>query len=93
MKKAFILSIIVISLLTSLSSSAQSIDKKSIAGAWLGKINTGAMDLRIVFNLILVGNDSLSATLDSPDQGAKGIKIGPVTVDGDKIKMENIMAL
>jgi alpha-beta hydrolase superfamily lysophospholipase len=87
MKKAFILSFIIIALLTSLTSSAQSIDKKSIAGSWLGKINAGAMDLRIVFNLILVGNDSLTATLDSPDQGAKGIKIGPVVIDGDKIKI------
>lgn len=91
MKKTFILSIILVSFLTSLTSSSQNIDKKSIAGSWLGKINAGTIDLRIVFNLILVGNDSLTATLDSPDQGAKGIKIGPVVIDGDKIKISAAM--
>jgi alpha-beta hydrolase superfamily lysophospholipase len=87
MKKTFLLSLIVISFMASLSSSAQNIDKKAIAGSWLGKINTGAIELRIVFNLTLAGKDSLTATLDSPDQGAKGIKIGPVTTDGNKIKI------
>jgi alpha-beta hydrolase superfamily lysophospholipase len=87
MNKPFVLLIIVISLLISFSSSAQDIDKKAIAGSWLGKINTGAMDLRVVFNLTLAGKDSLTATIDSPDQGAKGIKIGPVTTDGKKIKI------
>jgi uncharacterized protein len=87
MKKSFLLSFIVISFMASLSSSAQNIDKKAITGSWLGKINTGTMDLRVIFNLTLAGKDSLTATLDSPDQGAKGIKIGPVTVNGDKIKI------
>jgi fermentation-respiration switch protein FrsA (DUF1100 family) len=57
------------------------------AGSWLGSINTGAISLRIIFNLSLAGRDSLAATLDSPDQGAKNIKIGPVTVTGENIKI------
>jgi alpha/beta superfamily hydrolase len=61
--------------------------RKSITGSWLGKLNAGAITLRIVFNLSLTGNDSLVATLDSPDQGAKNIKLGPVTFDGSAVKI------
>jgi len=64
-----------------------SLTKKSITGSWLGKISVGAIELRVVFNLSIVENDSLVATLDSPDQGAKGIKLGPVTFTGETIKI------
>jgi uncharacterized protein len=87
MKKLLSLSTLLIILLFSQAISAQSIDKKSITGSWLGKINTGAIELRIVFNLSLVEKDSLVATLDSPDQGAKGIKLGPVTFSGESLKI------
>ena len=63
------------------------ITKKSLTGSWFGKIAAGAVELRIVFNLSIVENDSLVATLDSPDQGARGIKLGPVTFTGETIKI------
>ena len=59
--------------------------KKNVAGSWLGKLSADGMDLRVVFNLTLIGKDSLSVTLDSPDQGAKDIPGGPVTLDKQKI--------
>ena len=68
--------------------SAQDIDKHSITGSWMGKISVGAASLRVVFNLLLVEKDSLVATLDSPDQGAKNIKIGPVSFDGKAITIK-----
>ena len=43
------------------------------------------MDLRVVFNLKLSEADSLTVTLDSPDQGAEGIPAGPVTLENQKI--------
>lgn len=43
--------------------------------------------MRVVFNLSVVEKDSLVATLDSPDQGAKNIKLGPVTFTGETIKI------
>ncbi|MCX6328821.1 MAG: hypothetical protein NTZ85_04785, partial [Bacteroidia bacterium] len=70
---------------------AQNIDKHAIVGSWIGKISTGAVSLRVVFNLSLVEKDSLTATLDSPDQGAKNIKIGPVTLDGNDIKISALV--
>jgi alpha/beta superfamily hydrolase len=63
------------------------IDKKSATGSWMGKIPAGAIELRVVFNLTIIGKDSLVATLDSPDQGAKNIKLGPVSLSGSSIKI------
>jgi len=63
-------------------------DNKSISGSWIGKIPAGGISLRIIFNLSVIENDSLAATLDSPDQGAKNIKIGPVSYDGKIINIK-----
>ncbi|MEI6047276.1 MAG: alpha/beta fold hydrolase [Bacteroidota bacterium] len=88
MKKAYSLLIIAALLLVSHSLSGQkNIDKRPLTGSWLGKITAGAIELRVVFNLSVIGKDSLVATLDSPDQGAKGIKLGPVTYNGETIKI------
>jgi hypothetical protein len=62
-------------------------DKQSITGSWIGRIEVSAISLRIVFNLSVIGSDSLVATMDSPDQGVKNIKLGPVTLAGDNINI------
>jgi pimeloyl-ACP methyl ester carboxylesterase len=88
MKKIFIPLLLMGLILFTQSLNAQKItDKKFITGSWLGKIAAGAIELRIVFNLSVIGKDSLVATLDSPDQGAKNIKLGPVTFTGETIKI------
>lgn len=88
MKKNIIPLLLIGLILFTQSLTAQKItDKKSITGSWLGKIAVGAIELRIVFNLSVVEKDSLVATLDSPDQGAKNIKLGPVTFTGETIKI------
>lgn len=67
------------------SLSAQNKIKNTVLpGSWMGKLSADGMDLRVVFNLKLAG-DSLTVTLDSPDQGAKDIPAGPVIVDNQKI--------
>jgi len=63
------------------------IDNKSVTGSWLGKLEVSSISLRIVFNLSVIGKDSLGATMDSPDQGAKDIKLGPVNIDNEIIKI------
>ncbi len=93
MKKIFFLPSFICLLIISQSAESQNIDYKSINGSWLGKISTGAIDLRIVFNISVAGNDSLSATLDSPDQGAKNIKLGNVTYTGESLKIEAPMLM
>ena len=87
MKRLMPFFFLLIVFLISVQMAAQNIDKKSVTGSWLGKINTNGVSLRIVFNLSIIGADSLVATLDSPDQGAKNIKLGPVTFDGKSIKI------
>ena len=75
-------------ILSSFSVQGQNVsDKKTLPGSWMGKLSTGAIELRVIFNLSLNEKDSLIATLDSPDQGAKNIKLGSVTLSGETIKI------
>jgi uncharacterized protein len=75
-------------LFSSFSVASQNIyDKKSITGSWLGKLSTGGIELRVIFNLSVFENDSLMATLDSPDQGAKNIKLGLATLIGESLRI------
>lgn len=59
-----------------------------IAGTWLGKLKVPGQELRIVFNIKERENGILTATMDSPDQGAKGLKVDTVIFDGRNIKLE-----
>ncbi|MCU0457051.1 MAG: alpha/beta hydrolase [Bacteroidales bacterium] len=69
--------------------SAQETDLyKILPGSWLGRIPAGGINLRVVFNLKAEGRDSLSVTLESPDQGAGVFKIGPVIIEGRTINIK-----
>lgn len=87
MKRTGFLLIIIIILGTADAMTQHLSDKQSVTGSWIGRITAGAVSLRLVFNLSLIEKDSLVATLDSPDQGAKNIKLGPVTFDGKIMKI------
>jgi uncharacterized protein len=88
MKKLLLFPFVILILLICYPMTAQvSAFKTILPGSWLGTINSGAIELRIIFNLSLAGKDSLIATLDSPDQGAKNIKLGKVTLTGETIKI------
>jgi len=56
-----------------------------LPGSWMGKLSADGMELRVVFNLKLVQKDSLTVTLDSPDQNAMDIPAGPVVVENQKV--------
>jgi pimeloyl-ACP methyl ester carboxylesterase len=58
-----------------------------IDGAWLGTLDAGAVKLHVVFH-IMNTEDGLLATLDSPDQGAKGIPVTSVTRQAASLKLE-----
>jgi fermentation-respiration switch protein FrsA (DUF1100 family) len=66
-------SILLISLLTTISLSAQ-----DITGQWNGVLKVQGTQLRLVLNITKTDN-GISSTMDSPDQGAKGI---PTTTTG-----------
>lgn len=56
-----------------------------ITGNWLGKLSVGAVQLRIVFNIVINDEGNYTATMDSPDQGAKDIPMGEVILAGDSL--------
>jgi hypothetical protein len=40
---------------------------------WVGKLEVNSLELRLVLNVFYLSSDSLRATLDSPDQGVRGL--------------------
>jgi uncharacterized protein len=58
-----------------------------IDGAWLGSLETGAVKLRVVFHIVNT-EDGLTAMMDSPDQGMKGLPTTSVTRSGSSLKIE-----
>ena len=58
-----------------------------IDGAWMGTLDLGAVKLRVVFHIVNT-EDGLVATLDSPDQGQKGLPTTSVARDGANLKIE-----
>ncbi len=59
-----------------------------VEGAWSGQLELAGTTLRIVFHLQLDEQNRLSATLDSPDQGARGIGMGEVTFQSDSLTIQ-----
>jgi hypothetical protein len=58
-----------------------------IDGTWMGSLDTGAVKLRVVFHIVNT-EDGLTATMDSPDQGMKGLPTTAVTRTGTSLKIE-----
>lgn len=59
----------------------------SLTGDWSGSLKFGAASLKIVFHVTAAGTE-YSATMDSPDQGARGIPISAVRLDGKNVTFE-----
>ena len=64
------------------------IEKEQLVGSWLGTLDVSSMSLRLVFNISLTDEDSLKASLYSPDQGERRIPMGQVSLKGDSLKIE-----
>ncbi len=56
-----------------------------IIGTWEGSIDVYGSGLRIVFNIAESGAGVFNGTVDSPDQGAKGIPIREIKVRADSL--------
>ncbi|HRP89597.1 MAG TPA: alpha/beta fold hydrolase [Edaphocola sp.] len=56
-------------------------------GSWGGKFSIQGMQMGLIFN-IQQNSGQLSATMDSPDQGAKGIPVKTVKTIGDSVFLE-----
>jgi hypothetical protein len=60
---------------------------QDITGNWYGKLNVQGIQLRLVFH-ISRNEESYITTIDSPDQGAKGIPVTTTTFDSLKLKLK-----
>ena len=58
---------------------------QTAAGAWTGGISTPAGELSVIVNLQQREDHSWTGTIDIPTQGAKGVALTNLTVDGTSI--------
>jgi len=88
MKKNIIMALLA---LVALTGKAQVQTTTALLGSWSGKLNVGTMSLTIVLHLEQADGYVL-VTMDSPDQGAKGIGTFKEFLSGDSlaIKVEQI---
>ena len=60
---------------------------KNVVGLWQGVLKVQTIELRIVFHVAKDSAGILRATMDSPDQGAKGIPVENVTIIADSLSL------
>lgn len=60
----------------------------NLEGAWVGKLRVPGAELTVVLNLVKNSDGTYKATLDSPDQGAKGIPASEVRWEDRKLFVE-----
>ena len=86
MKKIITLSLfIALMVITTAQRSAAS--GKNVIGIWQGTLKIQTMELRVVFHFQTDSTGAMKATLDSPDQGAKGIPVDNVSTTMDSISL------
>src|SRR5690606_11980297 len=72
-------------LLPALAAAPARAQQTDLNGAWLGTLQAGPMQLRLVFHLTRQADGTYRGALDSPDQGAQGIPASAVEVKGDSV--------
>lgn len=60
---------------------------RDIEGSWSGKLKESSMEIRLIFHFTMTEADTIKATLDSPDQSAKGIPLGRVMFEDDTLRV------
>jgi pimeloyl-ACP methyl ester carboxylesterase len=63
--------------------------QQGFEGVWWGTLTAGAQRLRLVFRLQRDADGQLRGTIDSLDQGAIGISISEITVEGNTIRIRS----
>jgi fermentation-respiration switch protein FrsA (DUF1100 family) len=58
-----------------------------ITGDWRGTLSAGGNELHLIFHIASDKDGKLSATIDSVDQGANGIPVSAVSLNGSKLSM------
>lgn len=59
-----------------------------IRGIWKGALSIQGMELTVVVHIAVDSAGALTATMDSPDQGATGIPVSGIRFEGDSLHLE-----
>ena len=70
------------------SAQQQDTSEISIKGIWEGKLKAPGIELTIVFKISENPDGTLTATMDSPDQGATGIPVEEVIFKNNTLRLE-----
>ena len=73
--------------ITILISFTSFVSAQNISGDWNGALKIGSMQLRLVFHITKI-DAGYTATMDSPDQGAKGIPMSKSTFENNLLTLE-----
>lgn len=73
--------------LAALALSPWCLPQSQIAGDWLGTLNAGGAQLLLVLHITDAKDGSLTATLDSVDQGANGIPVSAISLKDFKLSL------
>lgn len=68
-------------------STATAADPPRLEGDWEGNLSVNGSDLRIVFHVKKADDGKLSATMDSPDQGAIGLPVDTASLEGNAVTL------
>jgi uncharacterized protein len=68
-----------------LSISGNLFSQSAVTGIWEGKLDLQSVKMRIVLNIEQLPDGKLSAAMDSPDQGVKGIPCDEIILKSDSL--------
>lgn len=84
----FVLAVVALLFLCQLGAAPVKAAEPALEGTWLGKLAVSGVELRIVFNVTKNADGTYTATMDSPDQGAKGIPVAKVVIEQGKVQFD-----
>src|SRR5262245_26970087 len=79
--------LLALSLVTAFATSQEQTAQVKPEGDWRGTLDAGAVKLDLILHVVRK-DGALSATVDSPDQGATGLVVDAITVSGKSLRFE-----
>ncbi len=79
------ISISIAALILAGTAAAGAQDAKAFVGDWEGAVSIPEGEIDIICHFELGADGKLAGTIDSPSQGAYGLKLANITVEGKKI--------
>lgn len=85
---SFLLIVVIATCAVASSSQSSAPSTQKAIGIWQGNLVVPGGSLRIIFKINKQTDGNLTATIDSPDQGATDIPVASVTVRGDSLYLD-----